>query len=417
VNLTLWHTHTKPPETTFRELVDEFNATVGAREGIFVSTGYVTNATILNEKLLIAADNDPGTPELPDITLVYPVIAEALARRGLLMDFASQFDAAEISRYVDGYVQEGIIDGALYVLPFAKSTEAVFLNKTIFDRFAAEVSGITLQDLETFEGITSVAEKYYRWSGGKTFFYPDDLVTYSLIGMEQMGDHFVRNEKLNVQSPAFKRIWDNYYGSAAKGATAISTSFGNNLAMTGDVVCVIASTASAAYFSPSITYRDNTREAVEYTVLPYPVFAGGEKVAVQRGAGMCVIKSTPVKEYGAALFLKWLTAPEQSLRFITSTGYLPVTKQAVQEVITTGVETGDDLINRTIRTMLEMAGEYRFFVPPVFEGFDLLRGKYVEKIQKTALQAREERMETETLNDGERSRQDLAAFIDIFGDN
>jgi multiple sugar transport system substrate-binding protein len=416
VNLSFWHTHTKPPETTVRELVDEFNATVGAREGIFVTVGTVADQAILNEKLLIAAADDPGAPELPDIAIVYPIIAQTLARRGLLMDFASQFSAVELSRYIDGYVQEGIIDGALYVLPFAKSTEIMFLNKTIFDRFAAEVPGVALQDLASFEGLAGAAEQYYRWSGGKAFFFPDDLLNYTMIGMEQLGVPFVRNERLNAQAPAFKRVWDNYYGSVVKGEIALFNNFGNYLAMTGDVICVLSSTASAAYFPHSVTYRDNTREAVEFIALPYPVFAGGEKVAIQRGGGACVIRSTPAKEYGAAVFLKWLTAEEQNLRFIESTGYMPVTKQAVQEVIAQGVETGNELVNQTFRVMLDMAGEYRFFIPPVFEGFDSLQDKYIEALQKTIRHAREKRLETETADAEEQSRRDFAALIALLGE-
>jgi multiple sugar transport system substrate-binding protein len=395
--------------------VDEFNAALGAREGIFVTVGTMADQAILNEKLLIAAAGDPGAPELPDIAIVYPAIAQALARRGLLMDLASHFSAEELSRYVDGYVQEGIIDGALYVLPFAKSTEIVFLNKTIFDRFAAEVPGVALQDLATFEGLAGTAEQYYRWSGGKAFFFPDDLFNYALIGMEQLGVPFVRNEGLNAQAPAFKRVWDNYYGSVVKGETALFNNFGNYLAMTGDVICVTSSAASAAYFPPSVTYRDNTREAVEFIALPYPVFAGGEKVAIRRGGGACVIRSTPAKEYGAAVFLKWLTAAEQNLRFVKSAGYMPVTKQALQEVTAQGVETGNELINRTFRVMLDMAGEYRFFVPPVFEGFDALRDRCLEAIQKITRRARETRLETETADDGEQSRRDFAELIALLG--
>jgi multiple sugar transport system substrate-binding protein len=415
VSLSFWHTHTRPPETTLRELVEEFNATAGAREGIFVAAGTMADQAILDEKLLVAAEGDPGAPELPDIAVVYPAIAQALVRRGLLMDFASQFSAAELARYVDRYVQEGVLEGALYLLPFAKSTEVVFLNKTIFDRFAADVPGVTLRDLETFEGILGAAEKYYRWSGGKAFFFPDDLLHYALIGMEQLGDPLMRDGRLNLRSPAFRRIWDAYYGSAVRGESALFNNFGNYLAMTGDVICVTSSTASAAYFPPSVTYRDNTREAVEFIALPYPVFAGGEKVAIQRGGGVCVIKSSPAREYGAGVFLKWLTAAEQNRRFASSAGYMPVTKQAVEEAMAAGPETGQDLARRTLQTMLAMAGEYRFFVPPVFEGFYELRNRYIEALQKTIRSAREEPMQTEAPDGEAQSLRDLALFIALAG--
>ena len=38
-----------------------------------------------------------------------------------------------------------------------------------------------------------------------------------------------------------------------------------------------------SFYGEEITYPDNTKERVDYSVLPYPTFAGG-KIAIQRGA-------------------------------------------------------------------------------------------------------------------------------------
>ena len=67
---------------------------------------------------------------------------------------------------------------------------------------------------------------------------------------------------------------------------------------------------------------------MEYEILPYPVFKNGNKVAIQRGGGMIVTKSTKEKQYASVEFLKWFTAPEQNMKFISETGYLPVSKEA-----------------------------------------------------------------------------------------
>ena len=45
---------------------------------------------------------------------------------------------------------------------------------------------------------------------------------------------------------------------------------------------------------------------------------------------MSVTKSTPAKEEGSALFLKWFTAKEQNINFAMTTGYLPVEKAAYE---------------------------------------------------------------------------------------
>jgi multiple sugar transport system substrate-binding protein len=56
--------------------------------------------------------------------------------------------------------------------PIAKSTEVLFVNKTLFARFS-EATGVTMDSLSTFEGIKEAAEIYYEWSGGKEFYTSD----------------------------------------------------------------------------------------------------------------------------------------------------------------------------------------------------------------------------------------------------
>ena len=52
---------------------------------------------------------------------------------------------------------------------------------------------------------------------------------------------------------------------------------------TGDVIAAVASSASVLYYSDVVTYEDNRTEQVEILSLPCPVFAGGEKLVMQRG--------------------------------------------------------------------------------------------------------------------------------------
>ncbi|AEF81732.1 extracellular solute-binding protein [Leadbettera azotonutricia] len=407
VGITVWHTYVEQMKTGFEELATEFNATRGAQEGITVSVTAVARAAVLNEKLLMAAEGDPGSPELPDIAVVYPPVAASLAQKGVLVDFASLFTREEISRYVGEFVEEGMIGGVFYLLPVAKSTEVLFLNKTIFDRFAADTPGVSLGQLATFEGIIAAAEQYREWSGGKTFYCPDELFNYTMIGMEQMGESFVQGKRLNVASPSFTRVWDSYYGPAARGEVAIFSNFGSQLALSGEVVAVSSTSAGAMYFPTSVTYADNSKEDVEFVVLPFPVFAGGEKVAAQRGGGMCVLKSTAAKEYGAGVFLKWLTEPAQNLRFTAATGYMPVMQEAFDLVMANGMDAvGEGLKRQAFLAAIAMQKEYRFFIPPVFDGLDTLQTRYVEELQKAAKRG---------LSGGE-SGEDLRSFIAAFSE-
>ena len=125
--------------------------------------------------------------------------------------------------------------------------------------------------------------------------------------------------------------------------------------------------------------RDATVKQVEYSILPYPVFEDGEKLALQRGGGLMVAKTEEKKEYAAAEFIKWLTAAEQNMEFVSETGYLPVTKQAFEQDMQTQLEAVEDArIKKMLTAVLDMYGEYTFFTAPNFSDFDAVSGRYAD---------------------------------------
>jgi len=400
VTLMIWHTYVEQMGDSFDALVQEFNETVGAKEGIVVSVAVDANASSLNEMLMAAVKRDPGAPACPDIALVYPNIAIELARLGALADLGTLFTKDELDRYVPEFLEEGRLgNDTLYILPIAKSTEVLFVNRTLFDRFS-NATGVDISQLATFEGILDAAEKYYEWTDaqtpdipndGKTFYYPDTPFNYSMIGFEQLGDRFVKDGKLNLESQTFRRIWNSYFLNAVRGSVAIYDSYSGYLAMTGDIVCASGTSAGATFYPDTVIYADNTKEDVFFDILPFPVFEGGERVVVQRGGGMCILKSDSEKERAAALFLKWLTEPARNLRFAASTGYMPVTTGVFEFLLAEELENiENELVRKTLKTTAAMKEDYRFFVPPVFDGFDELQRKYVNRLLTDAKGARSE---------------------------
>lgn len=400
VTLTLWHNYGGQMKNTMDDMVDEFNETVGAEKGIILNVTSISGSATLHEKLTIAAKGDPGAPQLPDITTAYPKTALILAQKGLLADIGEQFTEEELSEYLPQFLEEGrLIDDKLYVFPIAKSTEVLFINKTIFNKFAKDMN-ISFNDLKTFEGIIEIADKYYKWSDnqtpdikndGKAFFMLDSLFNFTLIGCEQMGDSFLKDNKLNFQCPAFSKIWDCFYEPAVRGHIAIFDGYSTDLAKTGDIVCNTGSTAGVSFLPAFVTYSDNTTEPTDFAILPYPVFEGGKKIAIQRGSGICCIKSTKEKEYAAGIFLKWFTDPKQNIRFLSATGYIPVTTEAFGNVMMEEIKNISDVnIKKLLNTAIEMQKEYDFYIPPLFDGFDELQKEYENKLKKIAAESREE---------------------------
>ncbi len=403
VTLTFWHNYGGQLKETMDSMVDEFNDTVGAEKGIIINVTSISGSATLHEKLTMAANGDPGAPSLPDITTAYPKTALILAQKGLLADLNEQFSLQELSAYIPEFLEEGQLEGEhLYVFPTAKSTEVLFLNKTLFDRFA-EDTGAKIEDLGTFEGIIRTASLYYDWTDkqtpdiandGKMFFMPDSLFNLTLIGYKQMGAEFIKNGVTNFTSSEYPRVWECYYKPAVFGQVAIHDGYATDLAKTGDIICSIGSTAGVSFFSSTVTYADNTSEPIELDILPYPVFEGGKKAAIQRGAGMSVIKSSKEKEYAAAIFLKWFTNPDNNLHFVSSTGYLPVTEEAFGEIMSQEIKNiSDERIKKLLQTSRIMQKEYEFYIPPLFEDIDELQKQYEGQLKETATQSRKSYIE------------------------
>ena len=429
ITLTVWHIFVEDMRSVFDEALNEFNHSVGAENGVTVKATSVTDAGVINENLAAAANSDPGAPKLPDMVVVNPRAAITLAEKGKLVDLTQYFSQNEIDSFVPQFIEESRLGTAkLYTLPVAKSAEVLYVNRTLFDRFSSE-TGIGLDKLSTFEGIAEAAVKYYKWVDamtpqipydGKVFFYPEGLFNQAMIGFQQLGGDIVKDKRLNLSTPIFKRIWECFYPPAVQGGVAIYSGYANYLAATGDVVCTTASSAGSFFYPSQVTYADNTKEDVVFDVLPFPAFEGGDKVVFQRGGGICVTKSEPETEYAACLFLKWFTEPERNLRFCSSVGYLPVRKSAYDKILA-----GDfpAIANKTVEKALlvvaEMQKSHRFYFPPVFDGFDNLQTQYADRLRQAARDGRNEYLRLLRTSDAEEAlnsatKNAMERFIKMF---
>lgn len=400
VTITMWHNFGGQMQTTMDSLVDEFNATVGKSNGVILSVTSISSSSSLQEKLLAAANGDPGSPALPNLATCYPKIALQLMYKGLLVDLDTQFSDAELSGYLPRFLEEGRLeDDGLYVFPIAKSTEVLFVDKTLFDRFAS-ATGVNFEAFGDFDQLSQMSLRYYEWTDsltpdvpgdGKSFFTTDSVFNYFQVGLMQRGITPIDNEHLDCDVPEFREIWDSVYEPAVRGGYAVFDGYSSDLSKLGEIVCSTGSTAGVLFYGSQIIYPDNTTEDVIYTILPYPKFDGGKSISIQRGSGICVMKATPAQEYASALFLKWFTAPEQNMRFVSSTGYLPVTNKAFTNSMEQEIQqVTNENIKKLLQAAITMHSEYDFYIPPTFESFDML-GKNVEKSFKASARAAREK--------------------------
>ena len=341
VSLTIWHYYNGSQQAAFDVLVEEFNETVGREKGIYVQSYSQGSVSDLETAVRDSINGTVGADEMPDIFSSYADTAYEVEQVGALANLSEYLDKEELEKYVDSYIAEGCIaaDGTLRIFPTAKSTEIMMINKTDWEPFAA-ATGASLEDLKTIEGVVSTAQLYYEWTDDQTpdvsgdgmaFYGRDAVANYFIIGMQQLGVEIFQVENgaltLNTPKEELYRLWENYYVPMVKGYFGAYGSFRSDDVKTGDLLAYTGSTTSAMYF-PDQVEKDDTSYAIDYLVMEAPVFDGGERFAVQQGAGMVVSKSDEQREYAAVEFLKWFTQADQNLQFGCVSGYLPVLKEA-----------------------------------------------------------------------------------------
>ncbi len=334
VTLTLWHYYIGENQQALGEAVSRFNQTVGIENGVVVTPAAKGSIAELEEAVTNSAMGVINADPMPDIFSSYPDKALEIDALGKACDLNQYFTDEEKALYVESFLQDGIFSGGrMLLVPMVKSTELLYVNATAFEEFAAETDA-TLETMASWEGVYETARAYYQWMDAKTpdiawdgkgLMGFDSVANYIIIGNKQMGVDVIDGEggQAVLREETLRRLFDIYFKGYSLGYFNAVGKFRSDDIKAGELVAYVGSSSGAAYF-PTWIDRGNTEFPISFTPMTYPTFEGGKPYAIQQGAGMCVAKSDPQKEEGAALFLKWLTAPEENIGFAMTTGYLPV---------------------------------------------------------------------------------------------
>jgi len=366
VTLTMWHVYGSQTKSPLNTVIDKFNRTIGRQNGITVNVVSVTSSSAIDEALLASSKGEPGADAMPDLFTAYGRVAEIVGTENLL-SWNDYFNEDELSAFNSEFLGEGYFDDELLMLPIAKSAEAFYVNKTLFDRFSIQ-SGITLDELSTFDGIFKTARTYYDLSGGKSFLQINDYYNYAYVGMKAHGSELVRNGRLRLDDEAFHNIWMPLAKTAIYGGICLDDGYAAARWKTAEVIANTGSTADVLYQPSEVIYQDNTTEPIETEVLLYPTFTENAAGVICRGGGLFAMKSEDERRNQAAyIFAKWLTEKENNLEFVTNAGYLPVTDEAMDALFTdySGIEREN--YRKVYEAVDKMLDSYTFYTLPLYD--------------------------------------------------
>lgn len=395
ISITVWHYYNGHIKDKFDLLVQTFNETVGMEQGIVVDAQSQGDVEQLAQAVYESATQSIGALPMPDLFAAYPDNAYRVNEIVPLVSIDTYFSNDELGAFREEFLEEGrfLSNQERFIVPIAKSTENLYVNKTDWDAFAS-VYGYTEADLRTWEGLFAVAQTYYE-ATGKGFFGLDANANFFLQAGMQLGSELFDyqdggNVTLVFPKDVAYRIWQYYYVPYLRGYYVKTGRFSSDDARTGTVIAYTGSTAGAAYFPKNVTVSHNHIYDIEPLILPYPVFEGGLPYAVQQGAGMSIVKSEPSREYAASVFLKWFVAKEQNITFAVSTGYFPVMTEALNEVLLldalSALGIKDSAIEASIRSTSYMFEHYTLYNnKPFYGSYDmrvLLESHLFNKIKR-----------------------------------
>ncbi|ULQ58593.1 extracellular solute-binding protein [Brucepastera parasyntrophica] len=408
VTVTIWHFYNSVQQTAFDILVEKFNETEGQKRGIVIESISQGSFNELSKKIAAAAEKKSGAEPLPDVFVAYPDSAYPLYKQGLLVNFSRYLAKEETDQYARGYFSEGeFYTKKFFLFPFADSTELFILNKTEWDLFSG-ATGVSLDDLATWEGVAKTAARYYNWTDsltpepddGRPFFGRDSLSNYFIVGCRQLGskipDSIATFSVENfVDENILYTLWENHYLPYIQGHFGAVCKFRNDDFRTGELIAFCSSSEGSPYFSPYVVKPDGSSELVDVLILPMPNFADAEyKFAVAQKVGMAITKSTPEKEYASTVFLKWFTEVENNTIFCVTAGYLPSreaahTIQNIQNYIALPQAGISDIQTQALFTALDTIQTYQRHTSHAFDNSYNIRVFLEESLQEKARKDRD----------------------------
>ena len=430
ITINVWHYYSASQKDKFDSLVDNFNASEGAKYGVYVRS--IRRAGNVNEISAFLADalaKKLGADEIPDIFSAYPDTAYEFNKQDLLLDLSEFFTEKEKDEYVKSFLySSGFgIEDEIKLFPVAKATEIFVLNKTAWKSFA-EAAGVSYSDLVTWEGLVKVAELYYKWTDsltaepndGKSFFGRDALSNYILTGTYELGNsifNVLENGDVDfvLDKKSLRTCWDNYYVPFVKGFFTAKGRFRTDDLKTGDIIACVTSTSSVMYLPSKIVDASGKFIPVDLHVLPVPHFRNAKrKTVVQQGAGMAVLKSDIKRETAAVLFLKWLTGMQKYSEFAVSTGNLPVKKKELEAESIAAAFCADDIsilpiVQDALKVGLEEIKSLDIYFQPGFKNSDKARNLLADLLQEKAKEDRAKVLEK--IKAGENYNEALNEFL------
>ena len=314
-----------------------------------------------------------------------------------------KFDSPAYSDMIGEFMDECYIGDKLYALPFMRSTEACFVNKTY-----VEALGYTLPEVLTWDFVFEVsnaalekdASGNYKVNGQNVmipFIYKStDNMMIQMLAQKGAGYSSSAGQIL-IFNDTTRDILKTIAANAKSGAfsTFKISSYPANFLNKGQCIFAVDSTAGSTWMGADAPLSDVHHGSVvdfETVVMPIPQFDTDNPKMISQGPSLCIFNKENSGEVMASwLFVQYLLSNDTQISYSQTEGYLPVTSKAqgsaeYQDYLSRAGEDNQLYYDVKIAaTKLLMDNVENSFTTAVFNGSTSLRsaaGEMIEDVTK-----------------------------------
>ena len=252
-----------------------------------------------------------------------------------------KFDSVSKDEVVSKFLDEGVIEGKQYALPFMRSSEALYINKTYVEKLGYEIP-----DVVTWDFVFEVSEKAleqdsdgnYLINGQKTlipFIYKstDNMMIQMLKQLNvPYSDDDGNILMFNDDTKELLLNIGDYAKSKAFSTFKIS-GYPANFLNAGQCIFAIDSTAGSTWMgsnAPLVDIPEDKMVEFETVVKEIPQYDEANKTMISQGPSICIFNKNDSGEVLASwLFAQYLLTNDVQISYSETEGYVPVTNKAI----------------------------------------------------------------------------------------
>ena len=315
-----------------------------------------------------------------------------------------RFDSPKKEEVVPEFLQECSIGGQIYALPYMRSTEACYVNKTFVEKL-----GYTLPEVLTWDFVWEVSDAAAKKDSSGTYLVNGQKVMIPFLykSTDNMMIQMLRqldagysdeNGKIEIFNDTTRSLLETIAGHVKQGSfsTFKISSYPANFLNAGQCVFAVDSTAGSTWMGTNAPLLDISADKVvdfETVVMTIPQFDPSRQRMISQGPSVCMFNKPDRQEVLASwLFLQYLLSNEVQIAYAETEGYVPVTIKAqqspeYQEYLSRIGEDNNLYYDVKIHaSQLLLSHTEDTFVTPVFNGSASLRdaaGQMIENVTKS----------------------------------